>query len=154
MILLPQLATFAQKAVAAVFDSVQCGVRVPLRPGAFGITPLLQVLPIQVTAAQPLSQFLVPAIQVKLFQQVIAVQVVAAQELSAQTLVPLIQVRLFQQVLVVQVVAAQELSAQTFVPCTVVMPLLQVVVLHVVAAQPLSQGLVPGVVWLMLLSQV
>ena len=57
-----------------------------------------------------IGQTLVPAIQVKLFQQVLVVQVKAAQELSAQTLVPLIQVKLFQQVVVLQVLAAQPLS--------------------------------------------
>jgi len=138
--LLPQFDLSEQNASAALVDWVQFVVSVPLSPGAFEMIPLLQVLPTQVVAAQPLSQILVPGIQAKLFQQVSVVQVVAAQELSAQTIVPGIQVRLFQQVPVVQVVLAQELSAQTLVPWTMAMLLLQVVVVQVLAAQPLSTG--------------
>jgi hypothetical protein len=74
--------------------------------------PLLHVVVEQVLEAQPLSQALVPEIQVTLFQQLDVVQVLAAQLLSAQTLVPEIQVRLFQHVVVLQVLAAQLLSAQ------------------------------------------
>ena len=57
----------------------------------------------------------VPGIQARLFQHVAVVQVLAAQELSAQILVPGIQTKLFQQVVVVQVSGAQELSAQSWV---------------------------------------
>ena len=75
-----------------------------------------QVVVLQVMAAQPLSQILVPGIQVRLFQHTSVVQVLAAQELSAQILVPGTQAKLFQQVCPVQVLAAQRLSVMQVVP--------------------------------------
>ena len=81
VMVLPQSAT-----VQEVVVGTQIG-----EPKAEGLVPVTVAIPLkqvafgQMLAAQPLSQFLVPAIQVKLFQQTPVVQVLAAQELSAQT---------------------------------------------------------------------